>query len=147
VDLFIAAFHSMEPRGIGHLDGLRFVALPKGQRRSASVLKNAPVRHWRLESVEKLGVESTWSSCLPLGKTVISWGYSASQGALSGMWTKPFWIIAVWLWVGCRAIASPAKKSGDRSGQDHTMQLDRRYEQCSDDLSVVELQLWQFGQS
>src|ERR1700724_1775102 len=40
-------------------------------------------------------VESTWSSCLPLGKTVISWRYSASQGALSGRWTKPFSIIAV----------------------------------------------------
>src|SRR6516164_7347591 len=40
-------------------------------------------------------VESTWSSCLPLGKTVISWRYSASQDALSGMWTNPFSIIAV----------------------------------------------------
>src|SRR4029077_10178414 len=39
-------------------------------------------------------VESTWSSCLPLGKTVISWRYSASQGAFSGMWTKPFSIIS-----------------------------------------------------
>ena len=29
-------------------------------------------------------VESTWSSCLPLGKTVISWRYSASQGAFCG---------------------------------------------------------------
>src|ERR1700731_460408 len=28
-------------------------------------------------------VESTWSSCLPLGKTVISWRYSASQGRLN----------------------------------------------------------------
>ena len=31
-------------------------------------------------------VESTWSLCLPLGKTVIAWRYSASQGALAGIW-------------------------------------------------------------
>jgi hypothetical protein len=30
-----------------------------------------------------------------LGKTVISWRYSASHGAVSGMWTKPFSMIAV----------------------------------------------------
>jgi hypothetical protein len=40
-------------------------------------------------------VESAWSSCLPFGKTVSSWRYSASHGARSGMWTKPFSIIAV----------------------------------------------------
>jgi hypothetical protein len=34
-------------------------------------------------------------SCLPFGKTVISCRYSASQGALYGMETKPFSIIAV----------------------------------------------------
>src|ERR1700756_2254894 len=49
----------------------------------------------RLNQSRNWAVESTWSSCLPLAKTVISWRYSASQGALSGMWTKPFSIIAV----------------------------------------------------
>src|SRR5207237_3691339 len=40
-------------------------------------------------------VESTWSSCLPFGNTVISWRYSASHGAVSGIWTKPFSITPV----------------------------------------------------
>src|SRR4051794_27885219 len=41
-------------------------------------------------------VESAWSSCLPFGKTVSSWRYSASHGASSGMRTNPFSISAVW---------------------------------------------------
>src|SRR6516164_664636 len=40
-------------------------------------------------------VESTWSSCLPLGKTVSSCKYSASHAASFGRCTKPFSIIAV----------------------------------------------------
>ena len=43
----------------------------------------------RLNQSRNCAVESTWSSCLPLGKTVISWRYSASQGALSGMVDEP----------------------------------------------------------
>src|ERR1700680_4663436 len=42
----------------------------------------------RLNQSRNCAVESTWSSCLPLGKTVISWRYSASQGAASGMLDK-----------------------------------------------------------
>src|SRR5208282_5982529 len=41
-------------------------------------------------------VESTWSSCRPLGKAVSSWLYSASHPASFGRCTKPFSIIAVW---------------------------------------------------
>jgi hypothetical protein len=36
----------------------------------------------REASRDVAAVESTWSSCLPFGKTVISWRYSASQGAI-----------------------------------------------------------------
>src|SRR6266404_830591 len=49
------------------------------------VLEDALARVRPLVPVEELAVESTWSSCLPLGKMVISWRYSASQGAVSGI--------------------------------------------------------------
>src|SRR5947209_552079 len=44
----------------------------------------------RLNQSRNCAVESTWSSCLPFGDTVISCRYSASHGAVSGMRTKPF---------------------------------------------------------
>src|ERR1700756_221344 len=37
----------------------------------------------RLNQARNCAVESTWSSCLPFGKTVTSWRYSAIHGAVS----------------------------------------------------------------
>src|SRR5215472_16786637 len=49
----------------------------------------------RLSQSRNCAVESTWSSYLPLGKTVISCRYPSSHGAAAGIYTKPFSIIAV----------------------------------------------------
>jgi hypothetical protein len=50
----------------------------------------------RLNQSSICAVESTWSSCLPFGKTVSSCRYSASYAASFGRCTNPFSIIAVW---------------------------------------------------
>ena len=50
------------------------------------VLEDALAGERLLEPVEELGGGVDLVVILPLGKTVISWRYSASQGALAGIW-------------------------------------------------------------
>src|SRR4029077_10739453 len=65
--------------------GLRLAA-PLGRfGLSAVIFEETGIRHRVLNQSRNWAVESTWSSCLPLGKTVISCRYSASQGAFCGM--------------------------------------------------------------
>jgi hypothetical protein len=46
------------------------------------------VREGRLNQSRNCAVESTWSSCLPLGNTVISWRYAGEPGGVLAYMNK-----------------------------------------------------------